>query len=334
MTKDTVKNNLFRRLQKKSSKQKKGNFFTKGGWILLWFYTAGVLLWYSLRIYPGDRLLPVLMINYIVPWLLVILVPGMLIAWRYKHRYLALILTTLTLFIGKPYIRLFMPTFDSCSQTTPLKVMSYSAMGRNKNYEAIAKVIKQVRPDLLFLQETGHAVIEKLTDLYPSGQLHYYIGNVGVIVSRFDIIPIDSKKIQKAVIKTPGKNITVWNIHADKIFTGKNFNNVSRQLNQFSLLADEIRKADGPVIVAGDFNTTENTQAYRTINRYLKNAHWEAGWGFGFTFPTRARRIGSFMPFIRIDHIFYSDHFCCIKAKVLSQSGGSDHLPMVADFQY
>jgi endonuclease/exonuclease/phosphatase (EEP) superfamily protein YafD len=34
---------------------------------------------------------------------------------------------------------------------------------------------------------------------------------------------------------------------------------------------------------------------------------------------------------VRIDHIFYSDHFFAHTAGTLPTSGGSDHLPVVAE---
>jgi endonuclease/exonuclease/phosphatase family metal-dependent hydrolase len=34
---------------------------------------------------------------------------------------------------------------------------------------------------------------------------------------------------------------------------------------------------------------------------------------------------------IRIDHIFHSSHFTALNAHMLNDSGGSDHLPVVAE---
>jgi endonuclease/exonuclease/phosphatase (EEP) superfamily protein YafD len=70
------------------------------------------------------------------------------------------------------------------------------------------------------------------------------------------------------------------------------------------------------------------------IDQYLDNAHWEAGWGFGFSFPSSDRPLrGRFQipSLVRIDHIFYSDHFYVLNARTLPTAGGSDHLPVVAE---
>ena len=99
-------------------------------------------------------------------------------------------------------------------------------------------------------------------------------------------------------------------------------------------MAIETAQVEGPLIVGGDFNTTDQSELYRLINRHLDNAHWEAGWGFGFSFPAESSSIyGVPIPgsVVRIDHIFYSgEHFLARHALTLSDSGGSDHLPVVA----
>jgi len=103
-------------------------------------------------------------------------------------------------------------------------------------------------------------------------------------------------------------------------------------------LAKDIETTDYPLIVLGDFNATDQSTTYKTINRYLHNAHWDAGWGFGFTFPAPPH-VPPEWPFetgviYRIDHIFYSDHFTAHDAQTLTTSAGSDHLPVTAILSY
>ena len=127
------------------------------------------------------------------------------------------------------------------------------------------------------------------------------------------------------------RDYIVINVHPD-------FRGYQREYQQLSrLLAEDIIPANGPVILGGDFNTTHQTQIYRLVNQHLQNAHWEAGWGFGFTFPFPVRRIrGKYplLPLVRIDHIFYNDYFFAHNAGTLTESGGSDHLPVVAEFSW
>jgi endonuclease/exonuclease/phosphatase family metal-dependent hydrolase len=70
------------------------------------------------------------------------------------------------------------------------------------------------------------------------------------------------------------------------------------------------------------------------VNQYLHNSHWEVGCGFGFTYPTPVVLFKKNIPFpalIRIDHIFHSDDLIAIRSRTLSDSGGSDHYPVMAE---
>ena len=130
-------------------------------------------------------------------------------------------------------------------------------------------------------------------------------------------------------LESPCGPITLINIHAYK------YKWLRRHKQMTALLKEDIATEKDPVILGGDFNTSDQSQTYRLVNKYLNNAHWEAGCGFGFTFPSsssRLKRKYSVPPLIRIDHIFYSSHFIPRSARTLRESGGSDHLPVVAEF--
>jgi endonuclease/exonuclease/phosphatase (EEP) superfamily protein YafD len=100
---------------------------------------------------------------------------------------------------------------------------------------------------------------------------------------------------------------------------------------QIAALADDVR-AHGPArIVAGDLNATPWNDSHRTLSAFLTDAFGVAGTGPGFTFPTRARRLGFAFPYLRIDHIFVDAALYPVAAQVGIASPGADHLPVVAD---
>lgn len=91
---------------------------------------------------------------------------------------------------------------------------------------------------------------------------------------------------------------------------------------------DEARAEGKTVIVAGDLNdwcgsTTLNTLMGEGDNA-LKDAWWEGGNGFGFTYQGWHLRL-------RLDHILYGDGLELQNVKVID-SDLSDHRPLVADF--
>ena len=91
---------------------------------------------------------------------------------------------------------------------------------------------------------------------------------------------------------------------------------------------DEARAEGKTVIVAGDLNdwcgsTTLNTLMGEGDNA-LKDAWWEGGNGFGFTYQGWHLRL-------RLDHILYSDGLELQDVKVID-SDLSDHRPLKATF--
>lgn len=102
-------------------------------------------------------------------------------------------------------------------------------------------------------------------------------------------------------------------------------------------LVTDIEKRDGPVIVVGDFNSTDQSDVYRLIRNRLLDAHRAAGWGWGHTFPAYAgnyRGVPIFARQMRIDMIFYSKEFTALDCRVGSSYGESDHLPVLAELTW
>ena len=308
-------------------------------WLSLWLFGIGILLNYAMRWWPGDNVRSVRIINYTMPWLLVILVPGVVFAWIAHHRWLSATLLAPILIIFFTYL----PLFLNCSQISAvygpsLKVMSYNVWGHNRNLAASAHLVKTEQPDILLLQELNPdhlpVFIDHLDGLYPDKPMQFdYVSEMNQgIISRFPIAPLSADeekgRAQKVHLITPFGPITVINVHIH------NFPWRRRQQELINILNEDIATVDDPIIFGGDFNTNDQSQAYQMVQRHLKNAHWESGCGFGFTFPSPAKRKNRFFlwpAFIRIDHIFYSNHFHSYNARTLIDSGGSDHYPVTAE---
>ena len=83
---------------------------------------------------------------------------------------------------------------------------------------------------------------------------------------------------------------------------------------------------EGPLVVIGDFNVTDQQSLYAPLTRRLRDAHRESGWGMGFTFSHRPD-VG--LALWRIDYVFYSPELVALSAKV-GDYAGSDHRPVIA----
>lgn len=308
-------------------------------WLSWGMFGLGVTMWYALRWWPGDRFLPVRLVNYFMPWLLVGLLPGLALAGVARRKWVALALAVPTLIIGLTFAPLFLPRpAEVLAANIPLKVMSYNVWYHNQQVAKVTRLIRQEQPDILLLQELtpalARALKTELADLYPDGRLYwaYEPGAFQGVISRFPLTPVelayDKGRTQKVLAETPAGPIAVWNVHPNTPLPW------SRQYQQITGLVEDIAATSGPLIVGGDFNTTDQSETYQLVGQYLYNAHWEAGWGFGFSFPAhrpRFREVPIVTPVIRIDHIFYSPHFSARNARTLEESGGSDHFPVVAE---
>lgn len=90
---------------------------------------------------------------------------------------------------------------------------------------------------------------------------------------------------------------------------------------------DDARKDGMPVIVAGDLNDWCGSDCLNTLmGDDLKDAWWEGGNGFGWTYFGWHLRL-------RLDHILYSDELELVDVKVID-SDLSDHKPLVARFRF
>jgi vancomycin resistance protein VanJ len=295
---------------------------------------------YLMRWWPGDRLWPIRLFNYMIPWLLIPLVLALIVAGLARRHWLIAVLAIPTVLISLSQAPLFLPRpCPALGGSGTFKVLSYNVGRLNRDVTAMAAVIRREQPDILLLQELRQdqvdALVDALEDLYSDAELHFAYDphTLQAVASRYPLTPLALKaetgQSQKVLLETPNGPVTVINAHTY-------FPDWQRLYEEMSaLLAEDIIPADGPLVLGGDFNTTDQTQVYRMISQQLHNAHWEAGWGFGFTFPFYRGRIRGILPlpqFVRIDHIFYSEHFLAHSAGTLTESGGSDHLPVVAVF--
>jgi vancomycin resistance protein VanJ len=269
---------------------------------------------------------------------MVVLVPGLLVAGLARRIRLVATLALPTILIGLNFAPLFLPRFNyALASNTTLKVMSYNVLYRNHDLAAIVSIIRQEQPDILLLQEVTPTIADTLQGLQPNdpaNPLYFaYAPQIGqAIVSRYPLTSLETAptkgRTQKVRVHTPYGTINVWNLHLAVPAPWK------RQYAQVSALIEDMQQVDGPLLIGGDFNTTYGSEVYGLINRNLQNAHRQAGWGFGFTFPAHAPRLKGvpiLTPIVRIDHIFHDSHFFTRDAYTLQTAGGSDHLPVAAE---
>jgi vancomycin resistance protein VanJ len=96
----------------------------------------------------------------------------------------------------------------------------------------------------------------------------------------------------------------------------------SRQSAEVSSVARQL----GPfTLIAGDFNTPDQSSVFRHSWRGFSDAFAEAGWGFGNTYYARRARV-------RIDHVVFAGGWRCRQCRV-GPDVGSPHRPVVAQLE-
>jgi endonuclease/exonuclease/phosphatase family metal-dependent hydrolase len=94
---------------------------------------------------------------------------------------------------------------------------------------------------------------------------------------------------------------------------------------QAQVVKDYINKSPVKVMVAGDFNDTPVSYAYRKIRKGLNDAFINSGYGAGFTYN------GNYPP-NRIDYILYDNKFINSYFEIIKLRY-SDHYPIIAYFK-
>ena len=249
----------------------------------------------------------------------------------------------------------FLPRSGQKPITQPLRFLTYNVHAENIDVQPMLDVIQTADADVVALQEVSPAMAEalarQLIDRYPYQALHPNAVNPiwgqGVL-SRYPIVEdeywIMSLGHQRVKIDRRGTPLVLYNTHPVHPFLlgeGKLFDMHPHQRE----VQEVLRRAaldDGEILIAGDFNMTDQTSDYVRLAAQFHDTYREVGWGLGWTFPdftqpdarpAQTPLLSAFgRPVARIDFIFHSDALHPLSAQVWPASGGSDHRPVVAEF--
>lgn len=243
-----------------------------------------------------------------------------------------------------------------------LRVMTYNLLQSNDCIPEITQVILNSKADIIFFQEMNRQVEEglkcSLSNRYPHQVLGMKAEPTKIarngIFSKYPLKQLDAiiggtwaslPQICRVVFQD--RVIYVINIHAypHKIGTA----NLSEIANSHQLRENANRelmayfeKINEPMIIAGDFNATDQNYAYQIVRDRMIDSWREIGWGLGYSFGLRRdtfsnRKLPAFilnlLPkwLLRIDFIFHSKEWTATKAKMGQWDGISDHRPIIVD---
>jgi endonuclease/exonuclease/phosphatase family metal-dependent hydrolase len=317
-------------------------------------YGVVLALYLALKIVVGGRWPVVAFLDSLVPLLLVPSLAFMPVCLMWRRRRAALALAPAVLTFVVAYGPLFVPRAPGAvpSGAQPFSLLSYNLHAESEQLAPMMTVIREADADIVALQELSPAAAGRfaaeLADLYPYQAAHPGQANPiwgqGVL-SKFPILDDEYWHIhlghQRVTIDAPETRVVLYNthpIHPFPIREGRLFDDGARG-DEIAVLLRRASAESGAVILAGDFNMSDQTDDYGRIVARYHDAYREVGWGLGFTFPdfsqpeaVPAEAAGAvalpIRPVARLDYVFHTAHLRAVEAKVWHTSGGSDHRPV------
>jgi vancomycin resistance protein VanJ len=312
-------------------------------------YGLGVTGYWAVRLIVGERWGWIAFANNFVPWwALGGLIAGGIAAFsRWRWGLLALQAPGIVAFLVcyAPLLLPHSPT-AAASDAPTFTAATYNIEAITSDPQRVLKVTAGLNADVIGLEELGpdHAALfeKDLSEKYPYQALYPQLPVHGVgLLSRYPILsqelipPFpDSMLYLRATLDVNGTRVAVYVVHPPppRQFISPLTYDDSRRDAEIAVLIDKyLAHETGPVIVLGDFNMTDQSDAYRRMDRGFDEAFRTAGWGLGFTFPDKIRSSIRLIPrLIRIDYVWYNATFAASGAQVGGDSGTSDHRPVVA----
>lgn len=322
-----------------------------------YLYFAFLLFWVAMRLVFADRWAWLFLLNSVALYLFLplpfLLLAGLLV--RRRALWLCLALASLLWLIQ--YGELLLPNLATVEAgDKALTIMTYNAMTYNSDVEPVIQSLRASGADIIGLAELNlelaAAIRTDLAELYPHQVLNPDSGVEGSgIISRYPLRPSEETLPREDWIGRPeileidfaGTPVTLLHFHA--IAMGRTVNifdfdwSLREREEQAEVVAAFAGSRQGPLIVLGDLNATDQNKPYDILDPVLRDAWREAGQGWGHTFPGVASHYSSRPAFlgvpvpmwlVRIDYIFHSDHWRTEAAWIGPWDGLSDHRPVVA----
>ena len=325
--------------QKSLKRERMIAILSKIALVMFWSFTAWMLLWNVFRVWPGERLWAVALTNYFAPWFMLAMfaIAILMVIFQQKYLFFASLLAAMLIFIR--FIPMFFVNSPSMSTGPTYKIMTYNLYKHNSDLEGIVSTIKEEDPDIIGLQElvpdVAARLLEELEERYP----YHTLGSDQPVegqglMSRYELDQVSSTpdyRFLSAIALLPQGEIAVFNVHAPKITPWRWERAWEDQRSFVQDLFAQTSKIQSPVLIVGDFNTTQLSQNYALLRQEYHDAFADTGNGFGFTYPAR-EKLGIKLPWalVRIDFIFHNDYLISHETKVLTDSGGSDHRPVIS----
>lgn len=321
-------------------------------------YLLALVIHLVLRLVLEDRFRLLAVANLITPFYflpLVVVIPLALVAGM---RRIALAAGILALVGVIAYGPRFVPRTTLAAGDTTLNIASWNVYRRNAKVDEIIQWIHGQDADVVLLQEVPRLQIEHIMSgieaYYPYSYVREPSDGGMIALSRLPILHAESFALsdvnrlqQRIVLDMQGRQIVVYNIHLANPIPPRDVPAYRREAPllvhliasyddkqrdvEVEMLLNRIADEQQPLIVAGDFNLSDQSAQYQVVTNQLRDSFAEVGIGLGGTWPaTDTRGLPPFVPpLLRLDYVWHSPDWTSLNAAV-GHAPGSDHFSVSA----
>jgi endonuclease/exonuclease/phosphatase (EEP) superfamily protein YafD len=320
-----------------------GGFFT-------WMWALVVLSVLVLIRWVGDRWWGVSVLLFLPRWLFLVPLPVLALASGLARRPGQWLLqAVVTLVIAGPLMGLSLPIRQLWAHPvagTHVRMMTLNRGSDPLDVSRLIGFIERERIDLICFQEFSDRRDTRL-ESYLAAHGWYrdrgrYVASRYPIVAEMPRLPDDfdsnkrySATLVRVLVRAPGGvEFGLVSVHMPTLRFGlyRFLENDVAGLQQHTawwdrqasrLLGGLAEMRDVPILIGGDFNLPPDHASMAALGSQFRFAFEDAGWGYGYTRPTR-------YPWFRIDHILSSPEWVFTRCWV-GPDVGSDHLPLIAE---
>ena len=315
--------------------------------ILCWSYLLTIFAtWLFLR-KEGDRWWPATLLMagprwpFAVP--VIMLLPAVIGARRWG---LVIVMTMATTVVLGPLIGMRLSLPAGASERGDVRLLTCNIHRHQVNVDELGAFIGTTQPDVAELQDCSSA---EQDILFAGPGWHVHRDGQLLLASRFPIVRVTPVDLGKAPeesanercaaacyeLRTPAGSIRLINVHLASphigLLTflkdhGKELDdNAERRRNESAAVRNVAETSTDPVVIAGDFNTTDDSPIFREHWGDFVDAFADRGLGIGYTYLNRDTQL-------RIDHILAGPGWQIVRCWV-GPAVGSPHRPLVADLR-
>ncbi len=220
---------------------------------------------------------------------------------------------------------LFLPAPEA--SRSELTVLSFNLLSSNDNYDEVLEYIVESEADIVFLHEgteeweAAIAGADLPWEIVSTRAPEFAFGTIALVPEDAETIDFGFARTDPRAIEVRWDGFALLGIHP---LAPVSEGSAALRDEQLAFAADWARRVRGPAIVAGDFNTTPWTHAFRSLFGGEDFTNTQRGYGFEATW-----RAGTIWQ-VPIDHIVVTSDLTVIEREV-GPAMGSDHLPVFAE---